>query len=181
MIPPATGGTKLRNRSQKVAGPGALHREVRPDEEARYPGDRRRCVCSRRRVSSESASHAAKKPSSTFVAVLNSGQEIPHPTGAKVGASGKFTATLSGTTLTWKLTFGHLTGPATAAHVHSGVKGKAGPVLIPLCGPCTSPASGTATVTSAQASDMAAGKDYVNVHTTKNANGEIRGPIKKSM
>ena len=132
-------------------------------------------------VASLASANHAKKPSATFVAVLNSGQEIPHPTGTKVGASGKFTATLSGTTLTWKLTFGHLTGPATAAHVHSGVKGKAGPVLIPLCGPCTSPASGTATVTSAQASDMAAGKDYVNVHTTKNANGEIRGQIKKSM
>ena len=129
-----------------------------------------------------SANHAAKKPSAVFVAVLNSGQEIPHPTGTKVGASGKFTATLSGTTLTWKLTFGHLTGPATAAHIHSGLKGKAGPVLIPLCGTgCTSPASGTVTVTSAQVSDMTAGKDYVNVHTTKNANGEIRGQIKKSM
>ena len=98
-----------------------------------------------------------------------------------VSASGKFTATVSGTTLTWKLTFGRLSGSATAAHIHSGVKGKAGPVLIPLCGPCTSPASGTATVTASQVTDMASGKDYVNVHTGKNPNGEIRGQIKKLM
>ena len=125
-----------------------------------------------------SANHA-KNPTQTFAAVLNIGQEVPHPTGTKLGASGKFTVTVSGTTLTWKLTFGRLSGSATAAHIHSGVKGKAGPVLIPLCGPCRSPASGTATVTSAQVADMAAGKDYVNVHTTKNGNGEIRGQIKK--
>jgi predicted ATPase len=55
---------------------------------------------------------------------------VPHPTGTKVGASGKFTVTVSGTTLTWKLTFGHLSGSATAAHIHSGVKGKAGPVPV---------------------------------------------------
>jgi hypothetical protein len=125
-----------------------------------------------------SANHG-KKPTQTFAAVLKVGQEVPHPTGTKLGASGKFTVTVSGTTLAWKLTFGRLSGSATAAHIHSGVKGKAGPVLIPLCGPCTSPASGTATVTSAQVADMAAGKDYVNVHTNKNGNGEIRGRIKK--
>ena len=128
-----------------------------------------------------SANHAKKPATQTFAAVLNIGQEVPHPTGTKVGASGKFTVTVSGTTLTWKLTFGHLSGSATAAHIHSGVKGKAGPVLIPLCGPCASGASGTATVTSAQVADMAAGKDYVNVHTNKNGNGEIRGQIKKLM
>ena len=129
-----------------------------------------------------SANNDAKKPTTQiFTAVLNVGQEVPHPTGTKVGASGKFTATLSGTTLTWKLTFGHLSGSATAAHIHSGVKGNAGPVLIPLCGPCPSAATGTATVTSAQVNDLAAGKDYVNVHTTKNGNGEIRGQLKKSM
>jgi CHRD domain len=128
-----------------------------------------------------SASHATKPTTETFAAVLNIGQEVPHPTGTKVGAAGKFTATVSGTTLTWKLTFGHLSGSATTSHIHTGAKGKSGPVLIPLCGPCTSPASGTATVTSAQVTDMAAGKDYVNVHTAKNPNGEIRGQIKKSM
>jgi hypothetical protein len=132
-------------------------------------------------ASADHARTATKPTSQTFTAVLNAGQEVPHPAGTKAGASGKFTATASGTTLTWKLTFGHLSGPATAAHVHTGIKGKAGAVLIPLCGPCTSPASGTATVTATQIADMGAGKDYVNVHTTKNANGEIRAQIRKSM
>ena len=38
----------------------------------------------------------------------------------------------------WKLTFAKLSGAATAAHIHLGAKGKAGNVLVALCGPCTS-------------------------------------------
>ena len=71
-----------------------------------------------------SANHA-KKPTQTFAAVLNIGGS-PHPTGTKLGASGKFTVTVSGTTLAWKLTFGRLSGSATAAHIHSGVKARPG-------------------------------------------------------
>ena len=114
-------------------------------------------------------------------ATLNAGQEVPHPKGVRAGASGKFTATVTGTKVTWKLTFSHLTGPATAAHIHAGKKGEAGGVIVPLCGPCTSPASGTATVTSAVVKQMEAGTTYVNVHTVKNAGGEIRGQVKASM
>lgn len=38
----------------------------------------------------------------------------------------------------------------------------------------------TATVTQAQITEMVAGKDYVNVHTAKNPNGEIRGQITRA-
>ena len=122
--------------------------------------------------------HATKM---NFTAVLNAGQEVPHPAGAMSGASGKFTASVSGTQITWKLTFSHLTGAATAAHIHTGKKGVEGAVIVPLCGPCKSPASGTGTVTSSQLKAMKAGTTYVNVHTAKNPNGEIRGQIKMSM
>jgi hypothetical protein len=127
------------------------------------------------------ATHARSKTKMTFTAVLNIGQEKPVPKGAKSGAAGKFTATVNGTSITWKLTFSHLTGPVTAAHIHTGKKGVSGPVIVPLCGPCTSPASGTGTLTSAQLAQMKAGTTYANVHTAKNAGGEIRGQIKMSM
>ena len=39
------------------------------------------------------------------------------------------------------------------------------------------PLNGSATMTDAQAKDLLAGKDYVNVHTAKNPGGEIRGQI----
>ena len=124
------------------------------------------------------STHATKM---NFTAVLNAGQEVPHPTGAMSGASGKFTASVSGTTITWKLTFAHLTGAASAAHIHAGKKGVAGAVLVPLCGPCKTGASGTATLTSAEIKSMKAGTTYVNVHTAKNPNGEIRGQVKMAM
>ena len=47
-----------------------------------------------------------------------------------------------------------------------------------LCGNvCKSPKSGRATLTAAQLKAIRSGGAYVNVHTTKNPNGEIRGQI----
>jgi len=116
-----------------------------------------------------------------FKANLNTRQEVPKKKGASVRAGGKFTATLAGTKMTWKLTFEHLTGPATAAHIHSGAKGVPGSVIVPLGGPCKSPASGTANVGAALAEMLENGSTYVNVHTAKNPGGEIRGQVKASM
>jgi hypothetical protein len=125
-----------------------------------------------------------------FTAALKAGQEVPHPKGVAANSSGRFTATVSGTNMTWRLSFSHLSGPATAAHVHMGARGISGPVLIPLCGPCTSPAgqpmttitaNGKAKLTQTEIKAMEAGKTYANVHTTKNPNGEIRGQITRVM
>jgi CHRD domain len=112
-----------------------------------------------------------------FKAALNVGQEVPHPKGTKAGASGLLKATLTGTTLKWTLTFTHLTGPALQAHIHLGVRGKSGNVVVPLCAPCHSPTSGSATVSGTVIAALKAGKTYTNVHTKKNPNGEIRGQI----
>jgi CHRD domain len=116
-----------------------------------------------------------------FSAALNVGQERPHPKGTKVGASGRYTATLNGTTLTWRLTFTHLSGPATAAHIHMGLRGVNGPIMVPLCGPCTSPVTGSTSVTTDEINALKARKMYVNVHTNKNPNGEIRGQITRAL
>ncbi len=127
------------------------------------------------------AGSSAQAKTTKFSAALNIGQEVPRPKGTKIGASGRFTATLTGTTLTWKLTFAHLTGAAGAAHIHSGVKGTAGGVVKALCGPCSSGATGTLTLTQAEITALRNRKDYVNVHTAKNPSGEIRGQIKSAM
>jgi hypothetical protein len=120
----------------------------------------------------------APKVTKKYSAALNVGQETGTVKSAKRGASGRFTATLSGTTLTYTLTFTHLSGPATAAHIHGpAARHVAAGVLVGLCGPCTSPVSGTVTLTQAQIDQLNAGKTYVNVHTSKNPNGEIRGQI----
>ena len=110
-------------------------------------------------------------------AALTVGQVVPHPKGTKVGASGRFTATLTGTKLQWTLSFAALSGPATTAQIHSGPRGKRGPLLVRLCGPCTSPENGTATLTAGEIAPIVAGKDYADLHTAKNPNGELRGQI----
>jgi len=120
-----------------------------------------------------------KTTASTFKATLNVAQVVlPGAKGTKAGAAGTFSATLTGTTLKWKLTYSNLTGPAVAAHIHLGARGKTGIAVVALCGPCKSPMTGTAnSVTDDVAALMMKGGAYVNVHTNKNAEGEIRGEI----
>jgi hypothetical protein len=113
----------------------------------------------------------------TWTAALSSGQEVPAQVVRDTAAHGLFKATLSGTTLKWKLTFAKLTGPATAAHIHMAAKGKSGAVVVPLCGPCTNGQTGTATATTAVLNAFKKHLLYVNVHTAKNPNGEIRGQL----
>jgi hypothetical protein len=109
--------------------------------------------------------------------------EVPKPVGVPAGATGLFTGTVveqdnDRARLTWRLTFSKLSGRATQAHIHIGKVGKAGNVLVALCGPCRNGQRGAATITHAQLRTIQAGRAYVNVHTAKNAAGEIRGQIK---
>ena len=112
---------------------------------------------------------------------LRAAQERPKAKGKLAKAKGTFTATVSrsGTTgvITWRLTFSKLSGRAIAAHIHSGARGKAGPVIVPLCAPCRSGANGRATVSASVLNALESGGTYVNVHTKKNPAGEIRGQI----
>lgn len=117
-------------------------------------------------------------------AKLTAKAEVPAPTGVPAAARGTFTGSYvensSGATLKWRLAFSGLSGPATAAHIHMGKVGVAGPVVVPLCGPCKGVQSGKATISKAVIAALESGKAYVNVHTAKNAAGEIRGQVKVS-
>jgi hypothetical protein len=116
----------------------------------------------------------------TWTAPLSSGQEVPKQVVKMAAAHGLFKGTLSGTKLKWTLTYAKLTGPATAAHIHMGAKGKSGNVLVPLCGAspvCKSGLKGTATLNAAELAAFKKHLLYVNVHTAKNPNGEIRGQL----
>jgi CHRD domain len=114
---------------------------------------------------------------------LDAAREVPKPTGVKAGASGTFSAGLTrrgpGGTLAWRLTFRNLSGRAGAAHVHLAKPGKAGPVAVPLCGPCRSGMRGSARVNSRTYRALLNGGTYVNVHTARNPAGEIRGQVRR--
>jgi CHRD domain len=119
----------------------------------------------------------ASGTSTVWTAPLSSGQEIPKQVVKDANAHGVFKATLTGTTLKWKLTYAKLTGPATAAHIHMAKKGVAGAVVVPLCGPCHSGQTGSAKVSASIVSAFKKHLLYVNVHTAKNPAGEIRGQL----
>ena len=82
-----------------------------------------------------------------IVATMTPGDEVPTPKREVGSARGSFTATLAksdtGAVLNWQLSFGNLTGDAVAAHTHVAARGVAGPVVVPLCAPCTSGATGS--------------------------------------
>jgi Cu/Zn superoxide dismutase len=127
------------------------------------------------------AAVSSARSSVAVTAKLSAAQEIPKQTVKNTKAHGAFTATLTGRKLKWKLTFAGLTGAATAAHIHAGAMGKAGPVIVALCGPCKSGASGTATISAAVLNKIDKHLAYVNVHTAKNPAGEIRGQVAAGM
>jgi CHRD domain-containing protein len=123
---------------------------------------------------------AAAVETYTVSATLRKTAEVPRPKGAAFARgtfSGKYVEHGKTATLTWKLTFSRLTGAAVAAHIHAGKRGVAGPVIVPLCGPCRNGQVGKVTITEGTISKLESGNAYVNVHTAKNAAGEIRGQV----
>jgi hypothetical protein len=121
---------------------------------------------------------AASGTTTTAHATLRARTEVPAPKGAST-ARGSFTGTLKGRRLHWRLRFSKLTSKPAGAHIHTGAKGRTGPVVVVLCGTtCRSGMSGNATLSPAFLKAMRAGRTYVNVHTTRNPSGEIRGQVR---
>ena len=69
--------------------------------------------------------------------------------------------------------------PATAAHIHSGAAGVAGPVVVGLQAPSSGAAKACATVAPGLASAIIANPAgyYLNVHNTAYPGGAVRGQL----
>jgi hypothetical protein len=115
-----------------------------------------------------------------FTVPLTGAQQVP-----PVQTSGSGTANLTydpqTRVVTWSITYNDLSSPATMAHFHGPAgPGKNAPVVIWLTkrgGPVSSPITGQAKLTPAQAQQFMAGEWYINVHTTAHPGGEIRGQV----
>lgn len=123
------------------------------------------------------------KSAATLYARLDGAQETPPVTTTAAG-TGSLTVNADTGTVSGSLTI--TVAPATAigaAHVHSGDRGVAGSVLIPLTdsgGGVWSVAANATPLTQAQKDLFIAGNLYFNVHTAAVGgfpNGEIRGQI----
>jgi CHRD domain len=114
----------------------------------------------------------------SYSARLNGRSEVPK-TDSK--GKGKFDGSFDtqSKVMTYKLTFGGLSGPAAAAHIHGpATRTQTAGVVAPVGDKNpTSPVSGSVTLTDDQVKMLQSAKLYVNVHTAANPGGEIRGQI----
>jgi hypothetical protein len=121
----------------------------------------------------------SSEKSDTYRATLSASQEVP-PNPSTATGTAEVQLNTNTNTLSWKVTYSGLSGPATAGHIHGpAAAGANAGVLVPFNNVGASPIQGQAQITPAQAADLAAGKWYVNLHTAKSPGGEIRGQLQK--
>jgi hypothetical protein len=132
-----------------------------------------------------------------FTAKLSGSNEVPSVTTAGSGIA-IFQLSADGKSIHYQVNLKHMNS-VMGAHIHNGKQGENGPVVADLfgtpsmSGPPTGAVNGQlakGTLTSSDLTGPLAGKQisalahmiksgeaYVNVHTTQNQNGEIRGQI----
>ena len=116
----------------------------------------------------------------TVVSNLSGSQRVP---AIDTNATGISSLTLNPNTgeLTGSVTTSNLSGPITAAHLHLGFAGIEGPVLIGFEQSVDNAniynIPSESILTADQMSSFLIAQTYVNVHTTNNPSGEIRGQV----
>ncbi|MDB4978982.1 MAG: hypothetical protein JWM56_1168 [Candidatus Peribacteria bacterium] len=165
---------KLTNMQEQI---DLLTAELHGSSSSRSSSSSSLSSSSRPGSSSVSSSSSSSVSSSirVFHATLNGLSEVPPISTAGTGTG---TFTLNGNTLAYFMKVANLSSPITAMHFHEGAMGVAGPVVQPISF-SGSVASGSWTgLTDAQKVALVNGNIYVNVHTTNNPNGEIRGQVR---
>jgi hypothetical protein len=134
----------------------------------------------------------------SFSAKMDAASEVPQPNLGSAMPSCTATFQSDGQSLTYKVDAQGLSSPFTAAHIHVGAPGVAGPVVAPLTmsdsGNGSASGSGTVDASSIKGKNpdgspmsmkdvvtlLGSGNAYVNVHTQNNKAGECRGQIEAS-
>jgi hypothetical protein len=116
-----------------------------------------------------------------FTAALEGAQEVP-----PVATAGRGQAELRYNSKTqmlhWNVDHAALSGPLTGGHIH----GPAGPgqnagVVIPFSGNLNAPPiRGQLRITPEQFNQLDSGQWYVNLHTARHPQGEVRGQLRPS-
>jgi Cu/Zn superoxide dismutase len=105
---------------------------------------------------------------------LKGSAEVP-PTDSAATGSAEVSVDTDAKTVKWTVKVDGLTGDATAAHIHGPATAteKAPPVIDMSSGIM----AGSGAITDAQIEELKAGKYYLNVHTAKFPDGEVRGQL----
>ena len=113
-----------------------------------------------------------------FPITLNAASEVPAVTNSTGTASGSLH--LIGSELFYRISYSGLASPGIAAHIH----GPATPtnsvgVIVPLNSPTgtNGTISGSVSLNPTNLSYLLSGLTYINIHTTTNPGGEIRGQV----
>jgi hypothetical protein len=127
------------------------------------------------------SAHAAHLTNEIMLAArINGSQQVPAVNTTAVGVGG-FSLNASMDTMCITITCTGLSGPITAAHIHSGAMGMNGGVVLDL----TSAIRGNQIMATVYGADLTPallknyllGMHYINIHTAANPNGEIRGQV----
>jgi hypothetical protein len=113
----------------------------------------------------------------TFTADLNGTSQVA-PTDSKAKGKGNFLYDDKSKKLTWTITYSGLSDKAKAAHLHGPAKeGENADTMITVS-PLQSPIKGAAILTEDQVKALTGGDMYIDVHSAKYPDGEIRGQLK---
>lgn len=109
-----------------------------------------------------------------FTADMTAGAEVP-PTESTATGAADVTVDTEAMTVSWEVTVKDLTGDPVAAHIHGPAsRDENAPPVIDMSDAIM---NGEAEITEDQIDQMKDGKYYVNVHTKKYPDGEIRGQL----
>jgi hypothetical protein len=129
----------------------------------------------------------APEPARNFTVTMTGLKERPNPVSPAGNGTATFTLDDAETTLSYTVSVASMTSTITAAHIHLGNANVAGQIIVAL----TTPINGqtvTGTITTQSTLGlgltfpslialMRNGDAYVNVHTSNNTGGEIRGQV----
>ena len=114
----------------------------------------------------------------TLTATMVGANETPPVKSTGTGTA-KITVDVTHNQVCWNLSVQKLQGTVTQTHIHRGPAGKAGPIVLYLSPPTGGSSHGCKAVGPPLARGIVKHPDayYVNVHTSKFPDGEIRGQL----
>lgn len=113
-----------------------------------------------------------------MTASLTGAQEVPGPGDTDGSGTAEITIVDATDNVCWDLNVRNI-APATAAHIHRGLPGEAGPPVVTLEPPTDGSNEGCVAVPGALADEIEANPAafYVNVHNAEFPNGAVRGQL----